>query len=46
MTFYCMQLHNKQTLLDCAQTPPSYEEKGLVTIKLFLGCVELVVSMK
>ena len=41
-----MQLHNKQTLLDCVQTLPSYEEKGLVTIELFLGCVKSVVSMK
>ena len=23
-----------------AQTPPSHEEKGLVTIEHFLGCVE------
>ena len=31
--------------LSHAQTPPSHEEKGLVTIEHFLGCAESAVSI-
>jgi len=31
------------TSLVPAQTPPSHEERGLVTIEQFLGCAELAV---